>query len=48
MIETLSFFVSQMAKHFEQANIKQNKRERINIMCAWLLMFIDNEYNYCT
>ena len=29
-----------MAKHFERANIK-----RISIKCAWLLMFIDDEYN---
>ena len=45
-IETLSF-TSQMSKHFEWANIKENKTKRISIMCAWLLMFIDNEYDYC-
>ena len=41
-------FISQMAKCFEQANIKWNKMIRIIIMCAWFLMFIGNEYNYCT
>ena len=40
-------FISRMAKRFELANIERNKMKRISIMSVWLLMFIDNEYNYC-
>ena len=36
-----------MAKRFELANIKRNKTIEISVMCAWLVMFIDCEYNYC-
>ena len=36
-----------MAKCFELANIKRNKTKRVGLMYAWLLMFIDIEYNYC-
>ena len=36
-------FTSQTARRFKLANIKRIKRKRISIMCAWLLMSIDNE-----
>ena len=44
----ISFLLSlKWRSALERANIKWIKTKWNSIMCAWLLLFIDNENNYC-